>query len=346
MTEIDRESELEDRREKLQKFEDRRQLKQMVAAQDVGADSDSDSKPSAMARRKGAAGERGKKLDELKRKRLDKTAREEKRARRAKGEANDSDDDGDDSKAKADAWDYSDDDDEDAAPGGSGRAGKSGKGKGVAAEDEDEGPEISSVEHIAPIVLQRGKLAEYWPRDFFPQYIKDAYVRIGVGMFNGAMEYRLAQIVGISEKKASAPYDLEKHRTDLKLTLAHGEQKQDFKMDMISNSPLTEVCISPRMPGFRLTDALSLLQKELNRYLVTLRVAKLPIPTTKAVMAKRRSMKDLQNSRLTEVRLKSRRIMVLSLIASLSRPNSARCWRRSEKPQDQMEAATCISSIP
>ena len=244
MTEIDRESELEERREKLQQSEDRRALKQMYNEADGGAGSDSDSKPSAMARRKGAAGERGKKLDELKKRRQDKSARDEKRARRAKGEEDDSDADDDDGKGKATPWDFSDDEDEDEAS--SGRAGKSGKGKNAgAAEEESQGPEISTVDDISPIVLQRGRLAEYWPRDFFPEYVKDAYVRIGVGMYNGAMEYRLAQVVGISETKATVPYELDKHRTDMKLTLAHGEQKQDFKMDMISNSAVTPVREKP-----------------------------------------------------------------------------------------------------
>lgn len=244
MTEIERESELADRRETLQASEDRRALERMVAAQqgpvqgDNADSSDDGSKPSAMARRKGAAGERGKKLDELKRKRQDKSARDEKRQRRANGEDAGESDDGY-TKQGSKAWDFSDDD-EDVENQRPGKSGRSGKGKGAASDDEA-GPEVREVEEILPALLQRGRLIEYWPREWFPEYVKNAYVRISVGQHNGISEYRLSQIVGVAEKKATQPYTVDGQRTDIKLTLSVGEQTQDFKLDMISNSPLIAV---------------------------------------------------------------------------------------------------------
>lgn len=251
MTELDRENELGERRDRLQKLEDLRALKLMVAGTestarkaDAGDSSDDEgNRPSAMARRKGAAGERGKKLDELKRKRQDKSAREEKRARRAKGEADDSDEE-EESKAREGDWDFTDDEDgEDTRA-----SGKAGKSKRKDASEEDTSPPVTKVEEIMPAVLQRGRLLEYWARDWFADYVKDAYVRIGVGQRDGQPEYRLCQVVGVAEKKASAPYDVDGQRIDIKLTLSQGKAQQDFKVDMISNSPVTPVSAARCLP--------------------------------------------------------------------------------------------------
>lgn len=259
MTEIERESILEERREKLQQYEDRQRLKQMVAEQDgMGGFSDSETKPSAAAgtrRKTGAGAEKLNKLDELKRKRQSKREREEKRARRAKDGGSSGDDESSDSdaydpsgsrkkqkkkrKKSASPFAFTEDEDEDDQQDDE-RAGPSSKAKASAAA-RAAADAIQSVEDLKTIILPRGKLAFFWPTPFFEEYVKGAFVRIGVGSEGGQPIYRLAQIEKVSPQRSSKLYDLDKHKTDLKLTLIIGNSQKDFTMQMVSNSAVSEV---------------------------------------------------------------------------------------------------------
>ena len=226
MTEIDRETILEDRRDKIQTFQNRQLLKAMVSGQEATYAADSDTKPT---RRKAQSG-KAKQLDELKRRRKAKSERNEKRT--LKGDV-----DGDSEYEKT--------------------AGPSFSSEEAASEDEDNEygsgnekrqpgskmKEIDKASHddLRKIILRRGQLATFWPTSFFSEYVTGAFVRQGVGLRDGSPEYRLAQIVGVAEKKASRAYQLEKHRTDIMLTLQIGNDKKDFTMEQTSNSNSSDV---------------------------------------------------------------------------------------------------------
>lgn len=215
MTEIERETILEERRELITKYQNRLKLKQLVTGQ---------SKPDIKPKLTG----KSKQLDELKKKRQAKHDKQGKRAK--KGSDDDSDDDDDDRRSQSPVT-FSDDEDPS-------YAGDKGKKKSTKDTEEEE----AAPKHwIDQIVLPRSSLATLWPTTFFADLVAGAYVRIHVGMRDGEPEYRLAQVVGVAERVTPKLYQLERFKTDMMLTLQVGNDKQDFTMDMISNAPVSEV---------------------------------------------------------------------------------------------------------
>lgn len=228
---MEREMILEERREKLQKYQDRQLLKQMVADQEGhGGDSDSDARPTT--RRRAPVSKRAKKLEELKEKRKSKTEREEKRARkRAGGSDYDSEEENRERRSPSVPV-YTDSEDED---------GEFEEDTKTSAKKKGKSREPAGLVDIARICIPRAKLAQFWPCPWFPDYVEGAYVRMGVGQENGEPIYRLAKVEKVSENKSSRLYKLEKNVTDVKLTLIIGDDKKDMTMEMVSNSPPTEV---------------------------------------------------------------------------------------------------------
>ena len=235
MTEVERESILDERRTQMEQHHNRQLLKQMVAkGADAGGDS-SDDDDNQRTRRSGRTG-KVKQLDELKKRRQAKSARDDKKAR------------GDDSGAE-DVRPYdqsspaggrhspSDDDEE------YGKSSKSkSKDKSKTRNGKEEAPTApATTDELNRIIIPRRKLAYFWPCEFFSEYVTGAYVRLGVGMHKGERIYRIAQIMGISEKPASKPYQLDKHLTDIRLQLSIAKATKDFSMELISDTPATDV---------------------------------------------------------------------------------------------------------
>lgn len=224
LTELERESILEERREQLQNFQNRQQLRQMMEQTSRESPAESEARP---RRRTGKA----KQLDELKRRRKVKSEREEKRSLKADGDGDEDDEEEEgeesegESKAAKREFDYTDDEED-------------GQHSDTAPVQEDE--QVTK-EMLAQIVLKRGHLAKLWPAPIFEDMVAGAYVRMGVGQERGQPVYRLAQITGVAERKASKFYKLEQDMTDVKLVLAIGKDKRDFTMEMVSNSDVTDV---------------------------------------------------------------------------------------------------------
>lgn len=234
MTEIDRELILEERREKLQKYQDRQLLKQMVADQDGGGASggsdDEDSRP--RTRRKAPVSKRAKQLEELKQRRKSKSEREEKRAKkRAQGSDYDSDEENKGRRSPSVPI-YTDSEDED---------GEYEKEQKPSAKKKGKSREPADLQDIRKICLPRAVLAKYWPCPWFGEYVEGAYVRMGVGQEKGEPVYRLAKVEKVAETASSRLYKLDNNVTDLKLTLIIGEDRKDMTMEMVSNSAPSDV---------------------------------------------------------------------------------------------------------
>lgn len=230
--EMEREMILEERREKLQKYQDRQILKQMVADQEGhGADSDSDSRPTT--RRRAPVSKRAKQLEELKQKRKSKSEREEKRAKkRAAGSDYDSEEENKERRSPSvPVYTDSEEEDDDYQK----------DNEKISTKKKGKSREPAEQADLAKICIPRAKLAQYWPCPWFSDYVEGGYVRMGVGQENGQPIYRLAKIEKVSENKASKLYKLEKNVTDVKLTLIIGDDKKDMTMEMASNSPPTDV---------------------------------------------------------------------------------------------------------
>lgn len=227
MSEIQRESELEERREKLQKYSDRMMLKQMVADQDGGASSEEE-KPSKPTTRRKPVTKREKQLEELKKKRQNKS---NKQKRRQNGSDYDSEEERRANREPSVPV-YSDSDEDAENDSDAPRVTKKSKGKSR---------EAATHEQFNKITIPRGRLATFWPCPWFGEYVEGAFVKVGVGRENDETIYRLAKIEKVSDKRSSRPYKLEKHMTDIKLTLAIGNDKRDMTMEMFSNSAASEV---------------------------------------------------------------------------------------------------------
>lgn len=244
--EMEREMILEDRREKLQKYQDRQLLKQMVADQEgTGAasdeDDDDDSRPRRGGRSAPAHSKRKKQLEVLVQRRKSKSEREEKRARkRAQGSDYDSDEENRERRSPSVPV-YTDSEEEDGED-GEYEKGRSSAAAALAAKKKGKSREPATLDEIKKICLPRASLAKFWPCPWFGEYVEGAFVRMGVGQEKGEPIYRLAKIEKAAEAKTPARlYKLENNVTDVKLTLIIGEDRKDMTMEMVSNSHPTEV---------------------------------------------------------------------------------------------------------
>lgn len=231
MTELERESILDERRTQMEQYHNRQLLKAMVANTGGAEESDEEAdKPTRRATRSS----KSKQLDELKRRRKAKTEKTQKAAK------------GDDGWGDSDVENKGHRSSSDAASGEEDAEYDSDNRKTGSKKDKDKEVVVPATkDELHRIVLPRRKLAYYWPTPMFAEYVTGAYVRIGVGMANNERTYRLAQIAGVSENKSSKPYQLEQHYTDTKLVLAIAATKKDFTMENISNGEVTDVRTAP-----------------------------------------------------------------------------------------------------
>lgn len=92
----------------------------------------------------------------------------------------------------------------------------------------------------------------------------------------------MAKIVRVAPNRSSRGYKLDRHTTNVKLTLAIGKDKRDFTMEMVSNDQVTD--------------------REYDRFIKTLQAAQMDPPTKKDVEDKRKVLDKYRNYTLTEVR--------------------------------------------
>lgn len=181
--------------------------------------------PERKARRRDTSkkSQRDKAMEQLKAKRKKNQAREAK-ARVASDDEDDADDD------DRDIQDDNEDDYREGTPDVMENFGDS---------DEDVESVVAELSDIQRIRLSRHRLEKWCHQPFFNDTVEGCFVRIGIGKNDsGTYMYRAAQIVGVVIRQAS--YNLGKTRTKKGLLLKHGTQERQFRMEYVSNAPITD----------------------------------------------------------------------------------------------------------
>ncbi|GAA5940186.1 RNA polymerase-associated protein [Sporobolomyces koalae] len=169
--------------------------------------------------------------------------------------------------------------------------GKSSSRRRGQSSDTESDPELSDVEetkqttskkketkHADPaafheVMVPRSKLAEFCGAPWFEEWIKGAWVRLGVGMDKntGQMAYRLCRVEGIRTGKAR-PYKIEptsSSTTDIELNLRHADLVRHFTMETVSNAPFSDRefdRLSRTCKSLPTSKELSKIQDQLNKH--------------------------------------------------------------------------------
>ncbi|GAA5897514.1 hypothetical protein JCM5296_001147 [Sporobolomyces johnsonii] len=126
-------------------------------------------------------------------------------------------------------------------------AGYSDESEGSGDEDTDKKSKVSKKKDapqagpsdFRPVMVTRSKLAELCPAPWFGDWVKGAWVRLGIGKDpQGMPTYRLCQVQDV--RSSGKPYRLEGTTTDVELKLRHGSAINWFKMETISDSTFTD----------------------------------------------------------------------------------------------------------
>ena len=73
---------------------------------------------------------------------------------------------------------------------------------------------------------------------YFDKIIQNTFVRIFIGKNNGIDMYMMAEVIGVIHSSRS--YKFENKHTDVKLVLAAGDSRREFRPNIVSNSRITE----------------------------------------------------------------------------------------------------------
>jgi len=104
-------------------------------------------------------------------------------------------------------------------------------------------PEVN-VEDIRKIQVVREQLLkwqDFRDGEFFEKTVRGLFVRFVVtsGHAHSQMIYRIAEIVDVREDRRT--YKVDNTESSVILTLQLGQARKDFRLDSISNKPITEV---------------------------------------------------------------------------------------------------------
>ncbi|GAA5966250.1 hypothetical protein JCM3765_002572 [Sporobolomyces pararoseus] len=243
LSELEREDIIATRKEAVLEREQRAQVAKMASRsggpkgavdseeeQDDDDDEDYGSRGTRSRKATGLTSTKNEGLEKLKRSRAEKGKKKEKK------QDSDSDDDYDD-------------------------GGKSSRKRKDSYESESD-PELSDVEEetkskskkketpratpedLKAVTVTRSKLAEFHNAPWFEEWVKGAWVRLGVGIDSRSnqMSYRLCRVEGVRTGRAR-PYKIEQNSaasTDIELNLRHGKSVRHFTMEIVSNSEFTD----------------------------------------------------------------------------------------------------------
>ncbi|SCZ93742.1 BZ3500_MvSof-1268-A1-R1_Chr6-3g08856 [Microbotryum saponariae] len=137
-------------------------------------------------------------------------------------------------------------------------AAKAGLGRTTRKED------VATESELGSVLVPRSKLAAFCNAPWFGEWIKDAWVRLGVGLGPDRLpQYRLCRVSSVREGTQS--YRLEQTTTNTELELCHGNSVRFFQMHVISDSPMVSREFS-RLQRQLLTDQIPFpSQKDVNR---------------------------------------------------------------------------------
>jgi RNA polymerase-associated protein RTF1 len=97
---------------------------------------------------------------------------------------------------------------------------------------------VEAQSDLEPIRLSRFKMERFVYLPFFKRLVTGCFVRIGIGDApDGRPVYRCAEIIEVVE--TAKVYHLGKVRTNVGLKLRHGKEERMFRLEFISNQPLT-----------------------------------------------------------------------------------------------------------
>jgi len=126
--------------------------------------------------------------------------------------------------------------------------------------------------------LSRFKMEKWCHAPFFSLVAKGAFVRINIGQNSGSPVYRIGEILDVVE--TSKVYQLGNTRTNKGLKLRHGTNERVFRLEYVSNSPVSD--------------------QEFKRWRETLIKQNIPLPTMEDVENKTKLIQKYTNYSLNE----------------------------------------------
>uniref|UniRef100_A0A0N4ZRD6 Plus3 domain-containing protein n=1 Tax=Parastrongyloides trichosuri TaxID=131310 RepID=A0A0N4ZRD6_PARTI len=105
-------------------------------------------------------------------------------------------------------------------------------------KSEEYSKEIDTVGQLSAIVVTRQFLSKHCHAPFFAKSVIGCFVRVGIGHKNGVQVYRVTQIENVEE--GNRIYNLENTRTNLTLKLKFGKDLKVYRMEFVSNTPITD----------------------------------------------------------------------------------------------------------
>ncbi|KAF9781241.1 plus-3-domain-containing protein [Thelephora terrestris] len=220
MPEIEREGILEQRLEEMQRFQDARNLDQMVKAQ-KGGEAEASKMPKRSQAARGWNKEKSRKLDEYRAKRLAKGDKIKNKTNSPKRERSSS----------PMEMETESEEEED--------------GQISKFEEQEERErqlygqptavnETLTCEDMCKCQITRTMLAKHYAAPWFADFCKGAWVRYCIGVDKGQSVYRICEIVGLVD--APKVYKVDEQNLNQNFILKHGDSSREWPMDRTSNS--------------------------------------------------------------------------------------------------------------
>ncbi|CAJ0626844.1 5983_t:CDS:2 [Entrophospora sp. SA101] len=133
------------------------------------------------------------------------------------------------------------------------------------------------IEDLRKIQITRSQVAKWMFTQYFVKTVIGSFVRLNIGNKDGRQIYRICEVIGVEE--VSTPYFIEKSITNKVFLLKHAEAVKQFNIQNISNNYFD--------------------QGEFDRWRITMKVAKLRMPSFEDIQKKQLQIKDANEHNLT-----------------------------------------------
>uniref|UniRef100_A0A0N5BKR2 Plus3 domain-containing protein n=1 Tax=Strongyloides papillosus TaxID=174720 RepID=A0A0N5BKR2_STREA len=155
---------------------------------------------------------------------------------------------------------------------------KSSRDSRSRSKSEEFSKEIDTVEQLSEIVVTRQFLSKHCHAPFFAKSVIGCFVRIGIGHKNGVQVYRVTQIDSVDE--GNKIYTLENTKTNLTLKLKYGKDYKAYRMEFVSNTPITS--------------------EEFSHWKSNMRQLDINLPSERFVESKKKDIEEVANHQYTE----------------------------------------------
>nr|CAG8533812.1 8516_t:CDS:10 [Entrophospora candida] len=133
------------------------------------------------------------------------------------------------------------------------------------------------IDDLKKVQITRSQVAKWMFTQYFDKTVIGSFVRLNIGNKDGRQIYRICEVIGVEE--VSTPYFIEKSITNKVFLLKHAEAVKQFNIQNISNN-----CFD---------------QGEFDRWRITMKVAKLRMPSFEDIQKKQLQIKDANEHNLT-----------------------------------------------